>query len=540
MSEHERIVEVVEDKLKDLNGYYSLETSEKGVYLTVHPPQGDGKIVAEAAILQELAAREISDIKAGMISKTIAEATGTPVKIADYKAEAAEPEYTILVARDRMSANLSIKKPPRCRPINLQEIMDKLAAAGIVYGIDEAAVQQANERPGSTVICAKGLAAVDGKSSEIKVLFDDANRGRPVEKDNGTVDYKDLNLFTVVKQDDVLAEKIPATSGSPGKDILGTDISPKPGKDLPLPVGKNVRIEENRIIADIAGQALLTNGKVNVVPVIEIKGDVDLSTGNIDFIGSVTIRGSVQSGFSVKAAGDIEVMGAIAGGTVEGKNVLVRTGIQGMNRGYVKALENVTAKFIENATVFAGGEVLVADVILHSRVSAAKKIIVEGRKGLIAGGTVSAGEEIRAKVAGTYMSVSTDLEVGVNPMLREEHQFLRREMKKLNVTLEQAQKALTILKSVDPEKLSPDKREMLLKMTKAQFHLMGQQETHKKRLTEIEAMFDDMRYGKIKIADTVYPGVKVVVGTLVKPIRENMKFVSFYEDDGEIVVGSYR
>ena len=33
-------------------------------------------------------------------------------------------------------------------------------------------------------------------------------------------------------------------------------------------------------------------GKINVFPVYEINGDVDYSIGNIDFVGTVVIRGT--------------------------------------------------------------------------------------------------------------------------------------------------------------------------------------------------------------------------------------------------------
>lgn len=211
-----------------------------------------------------------------------------------------------------------------------------------------------------------------------------------------------------------------------------------------------------------------------------------------------------------------------------------------MHRGYIKAVENLVTKYIENATVYAGKDVIVSDVILHSQVSAAKRVIVEERRGLIVGGQVSAGEEIRAKIIGTNSATNTDIEVGVNPQLREEYQVLRKEARKLEFNLEQTQKALNILRAMDQATLAPDKRQMLLKLTKAQFHLMGQTETIRNRIAEIELALEEMRYGNIKVADTVYPGVKLVVGTMVKPVRDVIKFANFYAEDGEIKTGPYK
>jgi len=61
-----------------------------------------------------------------------------------------------------------------------------------------------------------------------------------------------------------------------------------------------------------------------------------------------------------------------------------------------------------------------------------------------------------------------------------------------------------------------------------------------KRQAEIELTFEEMRSGRIRASETVYPGVRIVIGSLVRPIRDAVKFVSFYADEGEIKVGPYK
>lgn len=453
-----------------------------------------------------------------------------------------EPDISILVSRDKMEASLAITLPTGSRALTIEEVFEKIQKTGVVFGLNEKAIKKAfEESSGYSVICAKGQPAVNGENGSIKYLVNMENKGRPDELEDGSVDFKNLNLFTMVQAGDLLAEKILATPGIPGTDVLGNPCIAKPGKDVPNPVGKNVQaLEDNTFAAIISGQVLIANNKINVVPVIEIKEDVDVSTGNIEFIGDVIVRGSVQPGFEIKAEGNVEIYGTISGGTVEGRNVIIKMGIQGMHRGYVRAKENVVAKFIENATLHAGQDVIVSDVILNSRISAGKKVIVEGKRGLVVGGTVMAGEEIRAKVVGTHMATITALEVGVNPMLREEYQHIRGEIKKVEVNIEKTQKALSILRSMDQSSMPADKREMLLKLTKAQFHLAGQGETIRKRIVTIEGEFAEMREGRIRVSDAIYPGVKVVVGTLIKPISEILKFSSLYAENGEIKIGSFK
>ncbi|MEN6413164.1 MAG: FapA family protein [Veillonellales bacterium] len=537
----ERIINEAEQAVAQLDGYYVIAINDTGVHLTVFSPEGDGARVVEPAIYAELKQRQIKEFDNALLIRTVREAAGTAVKIAEPPQPDAEPEVQILVARDRMEASLEIVIPKNCRPLQFEEVVNELAQSGVVFGVDDNAVKKAFEQPGRRIVCARGQQPVNGENAYIQYHVDMENKGRPVEQEDGRVDFKDLNVFTTVREGELLAEKIPATAGTAGIDVLGQTVAAKHGKDMIPPAGKNVKIlEENKLVAAIAGQLLIANKKLSVVPVIEVKENVDLSTGNIEFVGSVVVRGSVQEGFTVKAEGDVEIAGTVSGGIVEGKNVVVRMGIQGMHRGYIKAVENVTAKFIENATVYAGNDVVASDVILHSKINAGQKVVVEGRRGLIAGGSIIAGDEIRAKIVGTHMATNTELGVGINPLLREEYQVIRKEIKKLEQSLEQTQKALNILKIMNPATMPKDKREMQLKLTKAQFHLVGQVEAKHNRITDIELLLDEMRHGRIRVAENIYPGVKIMIGTLIKPIREPLKYVSFFAEEGEIKSGLYK
>jgi len=532
---------VIEDE--DVFDGYSIVVNDSGVYVTISPPDVGASPVTEITIVAQLRKLKVTEYTLSTIIGAIKNADGQPVKVAETPAivPIVKPDIRVLVARDRMEASLQITIPPNSCPLEMDELLEEIKKNGVVFGLELEYVKKAYDCPGFKVICAKGQPPINGENSYIKYHVNMVNNGRPSERADGSVDFKSLNLFTMVQAGDLLAEKVPATLSVPGIDVIGNVINGKPGKDIPLPVGKNVQVVDgNTLVAMIAGQLLIANNKLNVVPVIEVKNDIDVSTGDIEFIGDVIVRGSVQPGFSIKAEGNVEIFGTVSGGTVEGKNVIIKMGIQGMHRGYVKAKENVVAKFIENATVHAGIDIMVSDVVLNSRLSAGKKIVVEGRRGLIVGGTVMAGEEIRAKVVGTHLATVTVLEVGVNPILRAEYQHVRAEIKNVDINLEKAKKALCILKSMEQSTLSPDKREMLLKLTKAQFHLVGQGEAMRSRMAVIQGEFAGMLDGRIKVMETIYPGVKVVVGTLVKPIGEMLKFASLYAEDGEIKIGTFK
>lgn len=540
MENDERFSERIDENISSLDAYFTVTIDEDGVLLTVFPPQGTGKPVKEPQIIEYLAERGINTIDKSLLLRVIKEALGTPVKITE-KPEKVEPDIRVVISRDRMEAVLQVIMPKGCRHVSLDEILSELKNKGITYGIDNEAMKTALERPGRTVVCARGLAAVDGTDASIKYFKDFDNRGRPVELEGGLVDFKNINLFITVQKDELLAEKILPTLGIAGIDVLGNKIPAKPGKDLVLPKGKNVySVDGLKLYAGQAGQVVLTDNKVNIIPVIEVNGDVDLSTGNINFTGNVVVKGSIQTGFTVKAEGDVEIFGNVCGGTVEGKNITVRMGIQGMQKGYIRAKKNVVAKYIENASVHAGENIIVDDVIMHSKVSAAKKVMVQEGRGLIVGGQISAGEEIRTKTIGTSLATRSYLKVGVSPELREEYRELKTDLQKTKSNLEETKKALNILKTLNQRTMSVEKREKMLKLMKNQFHLIGQIETMRNRLAEIEISFEKMKSGYIRVSEVIYPGVVLVIGTLVKPINDIVKFANFFVEGGEISIEPYK
>lgn len=64
-------------------------------------------------------------------------------------------------------------------------------------------------------------------------------------------------------------------------------------------------------------------------------------------------------------------------------------------------------------------------------------------------------------------------------------------------------------------------------------------ESLRKKIIDIEQSFEDLKTGRIRVSDVIYPGVKIVIGSVLKNIREEQKYVSFYEEDGDIKTGTF-
>src|SRR5690606_680953 len=136
----------------------------------------------------------------------------------------------------------------------------------------------------------------------------------------------------------LIAERIPAKEGTEGRAVTGEVLFSKKGKEARFRLGKNVIVNEDQSAMYAAIDGLITKTereKINVFPIYEINGDVDYKVGNIDFIGTVVVRGNVLSGFRIRAAGDIRVVGGVEGAELYADgSVEISAGILGFHKGF--------------------------------------------------------------------------------------------------------------------------------------------------------------------------------------------------------------
>jgi uncharacterized protein (DUF342 family) len=253
------------------------------------------------------------------------------------------------------------------------------------------------------------------------------------------------------------------------------------------------------------------------------------------------IRGNVLTGFNVKAAGDIRVVGGVEGAELEaGGSIEITGGIIGYNKGLIHAGHHVKCTFIQEGNVDAGEDVLVSQSIMHSNIRAGHAVICAGTKGLIVGGSTQAGEHVSARVVGNTMSTVTSIEVGVLPRLRNEMNELRKEMREQMDSLDKTKKALTLLDQLAATgQLTPDKMAMRIKLNSTQKSALHQTEEMKMRILEIEKVLEDTSRAHVDILKMIYGGSKIVIGRYTKFIKDPVSRMSFYYQDGDITMVPY-
>lgn len=452
--------------------------------------------------------------------------------------------YSVSISEDQMEAYIAIDGSGVVS-FTEEQLREELNDHGVVYGIDEGAIKQVTAKQSADrVLVAKGKPIQPGTDAQLKILFTQDDKSSPKVLEDGSVDFKDVHAICNVEPDFRLIEKIPAVEGSPGISIKGKEVLPKKPHDVILVLGKNVKFADEgfTVIATAAGMPIFKGNKISVDPVYIVPGDVNYSTGNIEFVGSVIVRGWVRDGFSVKAEGDIEVeRGVDEAYLTAGNNIGVRYGIQGGDKGKIVAKGNVKAAYISNALVFAGGDVIVRESIMHSKIYADKKVLVEGGRGLIVGGLIRAGELVSAKVIGNHLAQPTIIEVGLNPAIREEILQLEEKVIEKGKTFDQAVKAVNILENHKKlhRRLPPDKEKMLIKLRFSVSRFEQEIKEMKKRQVFIEEHLEKIKNPKIMVMKQIYPGVKAVIKGCFLNIHDNLFSVSLIKSEHEIKVGPY-
>lgn len=317
-----------------------------------------------------------------------------------------------------------------------------MADQRIMYGVDlRLADHLASDeaRYFNLYLIAKGKPAFDGTNGNIVDAFPRV-LPRVLEVDEfDRVDYTALNLIRNVKEGEEICRLIKPTEGEPGCTVLGQEIPARSGKSVPLPKGRNTEISEDGtlLLASISGDVEFTGHSFQVKPVLDIPGNVDFSTGSINFLGDVNIRGDVLSGFTVRAMGTVQVAGVVeAGSTVEaGGDLIVVKGILGDGSTVIRSHRSLFSKYIENSTIYVR-ENLQTDCIINSYIYSDGEVLVRSGRGTIIGGRIWAAKKISASAVGARSECRTAVALGGLPCTNFERELVQRELKVLEMELE--------------------------------------------------------------------------------------------------------
>ena len=517
-----------------------------GVYLSIGQLE-QGESLSRKDVIALIDSYNVQDVDFISLSESIkGNPSGKEIKISDKAQIHQIPEQAVIdISKDRMEAFITFKEPVNDGA--------KLDAKGIILALEEAGIVEYNLETVNTLALhkvyerkyaiAKGNAPVNGTDGYLQYHFNNENlRPKPKILEDGSVDFRQLGLLRLCERGDVLVTSVPPGEGRDGLDVTGNVVAFVPGRaPQNIPVGKNTYVSEDglHLIADVSGQLVISQGKINVSPCLEIKGNVDNSTGNIDFNGQVVINGNVLTGFVVKASGNIEVHGVCEGAILTtDADIVIGRGAQGMEKAKLTAGGNVTAKFIEGCTVSAEGNVT-ADSILNSTVTSGGDVILSGKRGLLTGGKLIAGNKLVAKTIGSPMGTTTIIEVGNKPTAVLGIKEMTAEYEKLRKEFEKVDQAVNLLTAQQRKGiLADDKKQLLMKMLNAKM-------TYREKLNGLQLKIDEMNQsltsnsGTVSASNVIQPGVRVTIGNSQLSIRDKMSNCTLRNNGEKVALGPY-
>lgn len=441
---------------------------------------------------------------------------------------------SVYISDDEMGADIFLVDTGEEDFYNIDDLKRFVEEQGVVFGINENVLEEiiSEGKYGDFVHFADGMPPGEPRNGYYDFKFNINPTKTPKLRDDGSVDYYNLNLVEVVQKDQVIAEYITKQDGSNGMTVTGAYIEGKKASDLPPLRGKGFYVSEDKLqyFAEIDGKAELNMGALNVSSMHIVTGDVDLSTGHINFRGDLEITGSIRADMEVKATGNITVGGLVEAANIEaGKDLLIKGGILGGSKANIKAGGNVYALFIENATVESNASVQ-ADSIINSNVSAYVDINVFGKSSSIVGGKLKANRYVKTKNIGSMACVTTEIEVGVPNDCQAERKKYADDLSKLENELEKVETLIDkMLESGN------SRNEMFTHATRTKIELSAEIFRMRSIIKGLDDRLMIGRNAEISAENKVHQGTRIMIDGLRYNVEDEYEKILFFRKKDKIL-----
>lgn len=505
----------------DMDAQWQLLYRPDGVYLHLIPAQGNGAPLDRTRLVEYIARKSLNGLAETAQRELISEGFGQARIAPPQNEKILDEELRLFISVDEMTAGAVLfPRDPSGVALTREALNRALQEKHIVFGLDEAALDSiVSQHPYyRQITVARGKPFVNGEDGSLKFHFNNVHTGTPqIDPETGMADFHKLDWFTWVNQGDLLATRTPATPGEPGTSVCGRTLTPKHGRESQMPRGVKVTYNEDKteMYAALSGRVEYKNELVQVSDVYEVPGNVDMTVGNIEFSGSVIVRGSVGSRMRIHAAGEVTVCGGVQDAKIiAGGDVTIMNGLQGQGVGSVTTEGTLYAKFIEQGTVQARN--VVTDEIINSRVECSEDVIVIGKHGYIAGGTIRARRTVAAQTIGTEHNPKTCIEVGVDPETSRRYSVIQKEISQKHKTLEELRKAEDYL--LPRTETNPRLKEKLRQVVTTKVKFMQEVRTLERQRDELAESLNVTDGGMVHVLDIIYPGALVVISGASYPV----------------------
>lgn len=444
---------------------------------------------------------------------------------------------------DKLSASLffypTLKDAHSLTEDNLEQLIE---AAGLKYGIDQAALDMAKDilREGhletSELVIARGTLPGTGTDAFLEFAIEIGPIAGLIDE-YGRIDFRERRIMVAVEENQLIATKVPAIPGSPGQNVLGEVIEPKNGRDIKV---KNYG--DSSFSSDTLEVRATKGGALSVVNRTIIKvssrqlinSDVDFNTGNLESNGCLSIKGSIQPGFKVNCAGDLEIGGSVMSAQIRGEsNAVIRGGITGKN-STVSVQGDADIRFIEQGELSCGGIIVIRIQSYFSRVTSRSDIRCHPDS-IVMGGSLTAAGYLTVGTVGTESSDPAILGAGIDPERLAQLSSLRKTLKEQQNEViswlqmhggRRSRKLKKMEAAVDETKLQILKLNLI---PGTEIFSRWGTGSSREEIDEINPLYHqgiDVDEIRIEVHGTAYPGTELLLGnrslTLEKAVSKRM------------------
>ncbi|NRA66609.1 MAG: DUF342 domain-containing protein [Pseudobacteriovorax sp.] len=405
-----------------------------------------------------------------------------------------------------------------------------LSAHGIKFGFEDPVIAiqsmlKGGKNPTGMVI-ARGVEARAGLDVFLHPVYLDKDEEE--HKDDEDIDIRSMQNRRVVEPGDVIAE-LRYRDEDVGTDVFGDEVHAVVEESVKrVRVGRNVEFDEaGRIISKIHGMPQIREMRVDCSQIFVHNGDINLSSGNISFEGSVEVNGNIESGAVVTVSENLTVNGTIGQAFIAcSGNLFVKRGVVTSMKGLVEVGGKMTADFVENSRLMVRGDLIVAQSVINSDAIVGGKLQIKApRTGIIGGGHISVREHIITGNLGFEDGRKTICRIGVDWVVERKIAINESRLEKILAALDVDGRKLEDMKKQMGRRLDPRKVAEQEALQKRLDRMNKLRKRLQRRLDNYQTLITWNRDSVIIVNSQLARNVSVMVGGKKIPVTDSIRSI---------------
>lgn len=457
-----------------------------------------------------------------------------------------EVNSLLQVSADDMKAVMDIYAESATEKIIDYEIIaNELGNHGVVCGIDQDAIEAALKKSASLssdkpvdcvkqVVVASGIEAEPAKDASLIISRKENVVG--AELSNGYIDFHELGYPWNVSIGDRVGYLLSSRPGVEGTTIKGAAIKVGKPKEINCKFDGLHKDDKGRLIADENGALIINGNNLSVIDLLTVNNDVALKTGNIHSEIPVHVKGHVKAGFSLESDKDVIIDRNVEDAEVRaGSDIVIKGGIRGM-KSKIYSPSDVRVGFVENASIYVNGKLIVGGSIINSVVASNDTVIVGDKKtqhSMVVGGELTAKNYLEASELGSDAYSKTIVKLGIAQEERRQIILIDKEVNEIQEKLEK------VTQIEYRHKLTPvaDTKDVLFKLAITRKALLNQIDDLESKRLEVLTRLKETCNAKAVVKRCVYPGVVLFINDRFYKVRNKLGAGSFiFDKDNDRVV----